>query len=182
MFLIKYPARGKSAHLIWMCACSQYELRLNGHHTKPTLFSVLWERNEMGLCYLAKISAITIFKELLCSAVTAIQNAKDRCSEISKQESGSEGIIGYLSSGNIYHILTDGKPHLNMKTQLTDPFLLPLSLTNTKTPPPHLHPYNTVSKDILWKGNMKRHVLHLFFIISLFLWIYLIKCKIKHLE
>lgn len=90
-------------------------------------------------------------------------------SEISKQESGSEGVIGYLSSGNIYHILTDGKPHLNMKTQLTDPFLLPLSLTNTKTPPPHLHPYNTVSKDILWKGNMKRHVLHLFFIISLFL-------------
>lgn len=90
-------------------------------------------------------------------------------SEISKQESGSEGVIGYLLSGNIYHILTDGKPHLNMKTQLTDPFLLPLSLTNTKTPPPHLHPYNTVSKDILWKGNMKRHVLHLFFIISLFL-------------
>lgn len=33
----------------------------------------------MGLCYLAKISAITIFKELLCSAVTAIQNTKDRC-------------------------------------------------------------------------------------------------------
>lgn len=153
---------------------------LMGSHTKPTLFSVLWERNEMGLYYLAKISAITIFKELLFSAVTAIQNMKDRCqiyqsrrveakalSDISRVETFiifSQMVSLIWTWKHSWRTLSFYLCHLQTQKHLLPTFTL------------------TVSKDILWKGNMKRHVLHLFFIISLFLWIYLIKCKIKHLE
>lgn len=149
-------------------------------HTKPTLFSVLWERNEMGLCYLAKISAITIFKELLCSAVTAIQNTKDRCQKYqsrrveAKALSEISRVETFIIFSQMVSLIWTWK-----HSWRTLSFYLCHSQTQKHPSPPSPLQYGKQGHLVERKHE---HVLHLFFIISLFLWIYLIKCKIKHLE